>query len=132
MKSGKGTYAYDVNIARSKDGGTTWGKPIVPHTDKTQTEHGFVSLIPPGWARWRDLGRRSQSQHVKEEGDDHTLLPVSMTLRYAAIDADGKLSDETQLDERVCECAKLRSTNVGRRTGGYRDRSDKEIRDIHL
>ena len=31
-----------------------------------------------------------------------------MTLRYAAIDADGKLSDETQLDERVCECAKLR------------------------
>ncbi|MBA3256249.1 MAG: exo-alpha-sialidase, partial [Pyrinomonadaceae bacterium] len=46
VKSGSGTYAYDVNISRSKDGGNTWGKPIVPHTDKTQTEHGFVSLLP--------------------------------------------------------------------------------------
>lgn len=46
VKSGTGTYAYDVNIARSKDGGKTWGTPVVPHTDKTQTEHGFVSLLP--------------------------------------------------------------------------------------
>ncbi len=27
-------------------GGKTWSKPIVPHLDNTQTEHGFVSLIP--------------------------------------------------------------------------------------
>ena len=104
VKSGKGTYAYDVNIARSKDGGTTWGKPIVPHTDKTQTEHGFVSLIPLPDGRvgaiWVD-GRNLK--YVKEEGDEHAPLPASMTLRYAAIDADGKLSDEAQLDERVCE-----------------------------
>ena len=36
VKSGSSTYAYDVNIARSKDGGKTWGKPLVPHTDKTR------------------------------------------------------------------------------------------------
>ena len=46
VKSGSGTYAYNVNISRSKDGGNTWSKPIVPHRDNTQTEHGFVSLIP--------------------------------------------------------------------------------------
>jgi hypothetical protein len=69
---------------------------------------------------------------VKDEGDEHTPLPVSMTLRYAAIDADGNLSDETQLDERVCECcqtsAALTSEGV---IAVYRDRSDKEVRDIY-
>ena len=46
VKSGSGTYAYDVNISRSKDGGRTWDRPFIPHTDGTQTEHGFVSLLP--------------------------------------------------------------------------------------
>src|SRR5262249_32277573 len=41
-----GTEAYDVNIALSHDGGATWSKPIVPHRDKTKSEHGFVSLLP--------------------------------------------------------------------------------------
>jgi hypothetical protein len=45
VKSGPGTYAYDVNISRSFDGGKTWGKPFVPHRDGTQTEHGFVSMF---------------------------------------------------------------------------------------
>jgi hypothetical protein len=46
VKRGSATYAYDVNITQSKDGGKSWSKPIVPHRDNTQTEHGFVSLIP--------------------------------------------------------------------------------------
>ena len=130
VKSGSDTYAYDVNIARSKDGGTTWDKPIVPHTDKTQTEHGFVSLIPLPDGRvgaiWVD-GRNLKDQ--KNGGDEHKPLPVSMTLRYAAIDADGKLSDEIQLDERVCECCQTSAalTSEGA-LAAYRDRSDKEIR----
>jgi len=134
VKSGSGTYAYDVNIARSKDGGKTWGKPIVPHTDRTQTEHGFVSLIPLPDGRvgavWVD-GRNLKD--VKDEGDEHTPLPVSMTLRYAAVDADGKLSDETQLDERVCECCQTSAaiTSEGA-IAVYRDRSEKEVRDIHF
>ena len=133
MKSAGGTYAYDVNIARSKDGGETWGKPVVPHTDKTQTEHGFVSLIPlpdgRAGAIWLD-GRNLKD--VKDEGDEHTPLPVSMTLRYAAIDADGNLSDEMQLDERVCECCQTSAalTSEGA-IAVYRDRSDKEVRDIY-
>ncbi len=135
VKSGTGTYAYDVNIARSKDGGKTWGKPIVPHTDKTQTEHGFVSLVPlpdgRAGAVWLD-GRNLKD--VKDhEGGEHTPLPVSMTLRYAAIDADGKLSDEALLDDRVCECCQTSAalTSAGA-IAVYRDRSDKEIRDIHF
>ena len=133
VKSASSTYAYDVNIARSKDGGKAWGKAVVPHSDKTQTEHGFVSLIPLPDGRvgaiWLD-GRNLKD--VKDEGDEHTPLPVSMTLRYAAIDADGNLSDEIQLDDRVCECCQ---TSVALTSEGaiavYRDRSDKEIRDIY-
>lgn len=134
VKSGPGTYAYNVNIARSKDGGKTWSKPMVPHLDNTQTEHGFVSLIPLADGRlgavWLD-GRNMKN--VKNEGDHHTPSAESMTLRYAAIDADSKLSDEAQLDERVCECcqtsAALTSEGV---IAVYRDRSQTEVRDIYF
>jgi len=47
VKSGTGTYAYNVNIAWSKDGGKTWSKPIVPHLDGTKTEHCPASRFSP-------------------------------------------------------------------------------------
>jgi hypothetical protein len=132
VKSGSSTYAYDVNIARSNDGGKTWTTPIVPHTDKTQTEHGFVSLLslPDGRAGavWLD-GRNMKN--INDE-DEHAPSPESMTLRYAAIDADGKLSDEAQLDERVCECCQTAATLTSEGViAVYRDRSDSEVRDIY-
>jgi hypothetical protein len=133
VKSSSGTYAYDVYIARSLDAGRTWRKPIVPHKDQTQTEHGFVSLIPLPDGRvgavWLD-GRNLKD--VKGD-DEHSALPESMTLRYAAIDAEGRLSDETQLDERVCECCQTSAalTSEGP-IAAYRDRSGTEVRDISV
>jgi len=134
VKSGPGTYAYDVNISRSADGGKTWGKPIVPHTDGTQTEHGFVSLIPLPDGRlgaaWVD-GRALKD--LKHDAEHEGPLPVSMGLRYAAIDADGKLSDEAVLDERICECCQ---TSAAWTAEGplivYRDRSESEVRDNYF
>lgn len=133
VKSGAATYAYDVNISRSKDGGQSWTKPIVPHRDGTQTEHGFVSLIslPDGrlGAVWLD-GRNMKNM---KDNDEHAPATESMTLRYAAIDADGNLSEETQLDERVCECCQ---TSAAVTSDGpvavYRDRSTSEVRDIYI
>ena len=82
VKSGSATYAYDVNIAFSVDGGKTWTKSLVPHLDNTQTEHGFVSLVPLRDGRlgaiWLD------GRNMKDMKDDHgedKPLPVSMTLR---------------------------------------------------
>lgn len=132
VKSGAATYAYNVNISLSRDG-KTWSTPIVPHLDNTQTEHGFVSLIPLSDGRlgaiWLD-GRNMKD--MKESHDEDKPLPVSMTLRYATIDASGKISDEAQLDERVCECcqtsAALASDGV---VAVYRDRSQNEVRDIY-
>ena len=133
VKSGSATYAYDVNISQSNDGGKSWTKSIVPHRDNTQTEHGFVSLLalPDGrlGAVWLD-GRNMRDM---KEGDDHGPSPESMTLRYAAIDAGGNLSDEAELDERVCECCQ---TSAAVTSDGpiavYRDRSPSEVRDVYI
>jgi hypothetical protein len=133
VKSGSGTYAYNVNLALSKDGGKTWTRPVVPHLDNTPTEHGFVSLIALDDGRvgaiWLD-GRNMKG--MKDDHAEDKPLPVSMTLRYAAIDASGKISDEAQLDERVCECCQ---TSAAMTSNGvvavFRDRSQNEVRDIY-
>ena len=133
VKSGSATYAYDVNVARSETRGRSWSKPVVPHRDNTQTEHGFVSLIPlPDGglgAIWLD-GRNMKD--IKDS-DEHAPSAQSMTLRYATIGADGTLSDEAQLDDRVCECCQ---TSAAITSDGpiavYRDRSAGEVRDIYL
>ena len=133
VKSGPSTYAYNVNISRSKDGGRTWSKPIVPHRDNTQTEHGFVSLIPLPDGRLGAVWLDGRNMKDMKEGDDHAPAAESMTLRYAAIDADGKITDEAQLDERVCECCQTSAalTSEGA-IAVYRDRSQTEVRDIYF
>src|SRR5262249_1073088 len=120
-----GTEAYDVNIAMSHDGGATWSKPIVPHRDKTKSQHGFVTLLPGPGGRlnviWLD-GRKTNGEGA---GD--------MAVRHTTIEPDGTLGPETQLDNRACECCQTAAANT---PNGmlviYRDRSEQEIRDIAL
>ncbi len=131
VRSGSGSYAYDVNIARSFDGGKTWRKPLVPHRDGTRTEHGFVSLFaaPDGAlaAVWLD-GRETTPDAAENEigGGD-------MTLRYATMARDGALGNEAVLDTRVCDCCQ---TSAAMTAEGpvvvYRDRSEGELRDISI
>ena len=102
VKSGAGTYAYDVNISMSRDAGRTWSKPLVPHRDNTQTEHGFVSLVPLNDGRLGAIWLDGRNMKNMKENGEHNPAPESMMLRYAAIDANGNLGDEAQLDDRVC------------------------------
>ena len=122
------TYAYGVRLARSTDGGETWSAPITPHTDETQTEHGFASLFPgpaAGSSRavWLD-GRN----YADPDAD-----PAFMTLRHAEIAVDGSLSAEVELDPRTCDCCQ---TSAAATEGGivvaYRGRTGDEIRDIRV
>ena len=129
-KSGQGTYAYDVNIAFSRDSGKTWGKPVVPHRDGTQSEHGFVSLLPAPTgglaAIWLDGRKMKAGGHDGHGGGD-------MSLMYTTIGSDGKLGVESPIDGRVCECCQ---TSAARTADGiavvYRDRSGDEVRDISI
>lgn len=132
VKSSSSTYAYDVNVSQSKDG-KSWSKPIVPHRDNTQTEHGFVSMIPLSDGRLGAVWLDGRNMKNMKESDEHAPAPESMTLRYATIDANGNLSDEAELDERVCECCQ---TSAALTSDGpiavYRDRSPTEVRDIYI
>lgn len=126
VKSGSSTYAYDVFSARSSNSGATWSKPVSPHRDGTQTEHGFVSYFAQSDSSaglvWLD-GRR-----MAGVGDDG-----AMTLRSAVLSGNGGLSDEALLDERVCDCCQTASamTSEGP-VVVYRDRSEEEIRDHYV
>jgi hypothetical protein len=132
VKSSAEAFDYDVQIARSFDGGLSWEKPFIPHRDGMRAEHGFVSLFAATdgqlAAIWLD-GREMQA------GTGHDHGQGNMTLRYVKIRRDGRLTDEAVLDGRVCECCQ---TAVALTSDGpvavYRDRSSdqKEIRDISI
>jgi len=129
VESGGDNYSYDVNITISNDRGLTWSKPFTPHLDNTQTEHGFVSMLPHMEDRllvvWLD-GRK-----FSENKDDRISTIREMTLRSAVINNNGQISNESILDGRVCDCCQ---TDAALTSNGtivvYRDRSGNEIRDI--
>lgn len=132
QRSGGGTYAYDVRLAHSADGGERWSESLVPHSDGTKTEHGFVSLFPEAdgavGAVWLD-GR--QYAETGSHGDGEMTLRYGRVLPSAGGHGWQGVRDEALLDARTCDCCQ---TSVALARGGpvvaYRDRSADEIRDI--
>lgn len=137
-KSSSGTYDYDVTISQSLDGGKTWQKPFIPHTDGIAAEHGFVSMLPLDeeriFATWLD-GRNTKVEGNDSHGHDSHGHGHGkggpMTVRAAVFDKKNQLLEEAELDNRVCDCCQ---TSAAMTSDGlivaYRDRSEDEIRDI--
>jgi hypothetical protein len=131
-KSGASPYAYNVNVSVSRDGGAGWSAAVVPHRDDTQTEHGFVSLTP--WSReamgaiWLDGRKTAGAGH-----DAHASGQGAMGLVHTTIGSDGTLGPETVLDNRVCDCCQTDAALAdGATVVVYRDRSEKEVRDVSV
>lgn len=128
QRTGTATYAYGVRLAFTRDLGRTWSAPLTPHTDSSNTEHGFVSL----WRTTRGDGVEAvwlDGRKYNRAGDDPTN---EMSLATAAFTLEGGASlPERILDGRVCDCCQ---TSVAMTAKGpvivYRDRSPDEIRDI--
>jgi len=120
------TYDYDIWVSQSTDG-KDWIEPFLLNRDNIAAEHGFVSLIPfqenQVLATWLD-GRKS-----KENPESYG----PMTLRVAAFDSNGNFGFDLEVDDKVCECCVTDAVNTS--FGPvivYRDRTDREIRDISL
>jgi hypothetical protein len=126
VRSGEASYAYDVYLALSHDGGNTWSEPFRPHRDATETEHGFVSLVssPDGHFEviWLDGRKTAETPRG------------AMTLRYAALHPDGSLEAEAEVDSSVCDCCSTDAMRTGDGTllTAYRDRTASEVRDISV
>ena len=114
--------AYDVVLARSRDGGMTWSQITRVNDDSTASEHGFAALWPRGadgiGIAWLD-GR--------EQGGE----AAAMQLRANQFDLDLQRGSDALVDARSCDCCQT-DVAVGA-TGpllAYRDRSDEDVRDI--
>lgn len=132
QKSSAGTYSYDVAVARSIDDGKSWQTLGIVHQDKTNTEHGFCSMLTDASgvrAFWLD-GREMASQSG-EKSDGHGGSG-NMTLRTARIEKN-EMAPSILLDSRVCECC---GTSAAMTDSGslivYRARSENEVRDIFI
>lgn len=126
-KNSTGTYSYDVNLVMKPRNAPNWSTPIIPHSDGTPTEHGFVSMTPNSDSTfsiiWLD-GRNTLGGH------EH-VHQGSMTLRSAKINLQGEMSEETEIDDRTCDCCQTGSTKTPNGTLiAYRDRTIDEVRDI--
>jgi hypothetical protein len=138
VRSGPDTYAYDVFVSRSRDGGRRWSTPVRPHRDGTQTEHGFVSMFAAGGGRLGVVWLDGRAMAAAGGGDAHHGGEGhgAMSLRYATLRGRGRatgVGDESLLDARVCECCQTSAalTSEGP-VVAYRGRSADELRDIQV
>lgn len=130
QRSGPSNYAYDVLFALSRDGGETWSAPISPHRDGTQTQHGFVTLVPRGEemvAVWLD--GRAYDGDLVEDG----ATSGQMQLRSAVVSSDGSVTPDIAVDYTTCSCCQTAAAaSKGALLVVYRDRNEDEVRDISL
>lgn len=131
-KSSKETFSYDILLNILTKGTSQWQTQLPLHVDGTKTEHGFVTMMPykkdSFFITWLD-GRNTKS----ESGHMHSGHGGAMTLRAAEVSSNGTVSNDTLLDGKTCSCCQ---TTAAITDNGpivlYRDRTDKEIRDIAI
>ena len=127
QKSASGTYTYDVKLNLYSKENKSWKNNILLHDDGTQSEHGFVSILPfekdSFFVTWLD-GRTTVNVPKGEE---------QMTIRGAIINNNGDIEQDVLLDNRVCDCCNTATTmTINGPVVVYRDRSEDEIRDISI
>lgn len=127
-KSGSGTYHYDVILNLQNSSGKNIKDDFLLNTDGINAEHGFVSITPNNdkgfFITWLD-GRNTIEKEL-----DGSHKP--MTIRFAEITNNGDIINESELDAATCDCCQtsISMTNKGPIVV-YRDRSNKEVRDIY-
>ncbi len=126
-KSAEGTYDYNIKLQLS-NGDQIIKDDFLLNTDGVDAEHGFVSIQAYDggfYATWLD-GRNTKNEDKSKN---------QMTLRNAYIDLAGNITQDTEIDNRVCDCCNTATaiTNNGP-VAVYRDRSNTtpQIRDVAI
>ena len=130
QKSGKAPFDYNVQISHSTDRGKSWSKSVIPHGDMDpKGEHGFLSFFQQQdesvgfvWLDGRHMGAYDPVTHTM---GDMALYRSSMN--------NGQLGPEIMIDSRTCECCPTSAIRTDNSVLiAYRDRSEKEIRNINI
>lgn len=113
-------HVEDVTISISRDAGRTWSAPVIPHTDRSEVEHSFASLVPvsPNSAAivWLDGRTRGKQK-----------------LMTALIDLNGSIGKEYVLDDDVCACCPTSTALTSKGpVAAFRDHEAGDIRDISI
>lgn len=131
QKSSGSTFSYDVKLNVLPKGAKDWKTGLPLHRDSTFTEHGFVSAVvfsdSSYFVSWLD-GRETGGG-----GHDHSGHSGPMSIRAAEVSLDGRVLWDELLDAKTCDCCQTSSalTDLGP-VVLYRNRSDREIRDIAI
>jgi hypothetical protein len=113
-------HVEDVCVSVSNDGGSTWSTPVIPYSDRSESEHSFASLVPMGensakliWLDGRTRGKQM--------------------LIAATINSDGTVGREEILDDDVCACCPtaIVQTPAGP-VAAYRNHEADDTRDISI
>ena len=132
QKIGKSGFDYQINIALSSNNGKTWSNPKILHEDRSQVQHGVVSMTPSKeklltiiWLDGRTYGVKLGETKNETE---------AMQLRATTITSEGIIGKEVVIDKRTCSCCQtsITVTDKGTVIAAYRDRSEGEIRDISI
>ena len=121
--------AYDLRLTYSRDNGRTWSPLLTPHHDNTKTQHGFATLFEmPDRALgvvWLD--GRDQELNTTDP------LGGSMDVYFTSFDRAWKQTSESSINRRVCECCQTAAVmTAGGPLVAFRNRTEQEIRDIHV
>jgi hypothetical protein len=122
-QEGGNSSGYGIRYRWRASAEAAWSESAWLHQDLASREHGFVTLLP-----LPDGSFQASFLQAGATMEDPTML------RSVIIHADGSKSAERLLDERVCDCCDTAGVVLpnGKTIVIYRNRSEEEMRDIHL
>lgn len=127
-KGSSDRYAADIYLARSIDGGLSWGPALRPYGDNAHIYDAQMSLTALPDVRlalvWTDMRNASHDPAADKKSNRYQLMATVIDKNWRAI-------PELVLDDDVCSCCRSHTDALGEQlVTVYRDHAVGEIRDI--
>lgn len=112
-------YATTIKMAISIDEGRSWLPTPTPYSDALAGQHSFLSWFGRKngiGLLWLDASARSQMRHtlMQKRADKKDSDLGSVGLRYAALNAEGRVDHEQFVEPITCECCPTSAASTER------------------